>query len=139
MEENTAIKPRVPGIVIFTAILNFVTASMFSFVTLLCVLVVAFGNIMGLYERVSQEFSQYTSTAQIGVTFLFGISAAISFFIAVFFIAIGVGLLKGKKIAWFFQLALSVMGLLAFPFGTVLNGIILVFFFQQPVRDYFKV
>jgi hypothetical protein len=139
METSTEIKPRTPGIVIFTAVLNFITASMFAFLTLICLVIIGFGNIMGIYERVSEEVSRYPSTSQVGVTFLFGVSAAIGFAFAVLFVAIGVGLLKGKKLAWFFQVALSVLSLLAFPFGTVLNGIILVFFFQKPVRDYFKV
>ena len=80
-------------------------------------------------------------------------SVQIGFFAAalpIFFLMIGVGLLRGKRYGWYFQVAMSTFGLLGLPLsflsgtffvlpiGTILNILILVFFFQPSVRDHFK-
>ena len=133
---------RTPGIVIFVAVLNFLSSILFFLFTALSLAVLVFGNIMGIYEFVQSRISHfYTAPANfsLGVNVLFGIFLAVSVFFLFFFVLVGIGLLRGKKIAWYFQVALSVMGLLGFPFGTLLNVVILIFFFQSSVRDYFKV
>ena len=71
------------------------------------------------------------------------------FMIASFFLMLGIGLVRGKKFAWYLQIAVSTMGLLGLPLsvtgllllplGALLNVAILVLFFQNPVRSYFKV
>ena len=64
-------------------------------------------------------------------------AVALVFGLALLFV--GIGLLKGQKWTWFVQLAFSLLNLFSFPFGTILHGFILYFFFQPPTRQFFKV
>lgn len=138
METQTS---RTPGIVIFVAILNFLSA-LFAFGLLLfSTALMVFGNFIGIYEFLTKQLTQFSTQTNIslGLNVLFGLMFASSLLFLVFYLFIGIGLLKGRKIAWFVQVAFSVMGLLGFPLGTILNTVILVLFFQAPVRDFFKI
>ena len=81
-----------------------------------------------------RQGSRFVLTGMIFLVFF-----AVSFLFLLFFLFLGLGLLKGKRLAWYFQIAMSTIGILGFPIGTILNGAILVLFFQAPIRDYFKV
>ncbi len=132
---------KTPGIVIFVAVLNFLATAFFVLLLGIAVTVLIFGNVMGIYEFVTRQITQLSPQANLslGLNVLFGMLFAVSLFFALFYLWIGIGLLKARKIAWYFQVALSVIGLIGFPFGTILNTVILVLFFQSPVRSYFKV
>ena len=129
---------KTPGMVIFTAVLNFLSAAFFLFWFLVSLFVLIFRNFMGVYDFIAREYPRMMSLS-FGLTFLFGIVFVAGLFFFLFFLAVGIGLLKGEKIAWYFQIALSIAGLIIFPVGTALNAAILIFFFQAPIRDYFKV
>ncbi len=152
MNEIDPIRPRKPGIVIFVAILNFFSAALFSMMSVFMALLIVFGAAWGVDAYVSKQMTQYATTPNFsyGLTWLFGIAAIILFTMAAYFMSIGVGLLAGKKFAWYMQVAMSALGLLglplgvmlmtfALPLGALLNISILVFFFQPRTRDYFKV
>ncbi len=132
---------KVPGPVIFVAILNFLSVSFLGIISLVCLIALIFGNVMGLYDVVSKQMSQYAQTPNYtyGVTFIFGALLAACLTFVLFFVFLGIGLLKRKKTAWYVQVVLSVLGLFAFPLGTIFNGIILFLFFRQPIRDFFEV
>ncbi len=132
---------KTPGIVIFVAIMNFVSVSFLAVLALLSFIGLAFGNVLGLYDIVTQQMTRYTPTPNFsyGITFIFAVALAVSLSFVLFFVIVGIGLLKGKAAAWYVQIALCVLGLFAFPLGTVLNGTVLFLFFRQPVRDFFKV
>ena len=142
MENNgTGQMSKTPGVVIFTAILNFISVASFLFMSSLALLAIIFGNIFGFADFVSQQISHYSSQPNFsyGLTFVFLVILLISLLFMLFFLLIGIGLLKGKTTAWYFQIAMSILGLLGFPIFTILNAIILVSFFGAPVRNYFKV
>ena len=50
MTDSVNEKPRKPGAVIFTAILNFITAALFLAAALLALVGGIFGNVMGIYD-----------------------------------------------------------------------------------------
>jgi hypothetical protein len=141
-----------PGIVIFIAILQFFSSSLFFLLSLFSVLALVFGAAWGIDDYVSKQVAQHSPNPNFsyGVTVIFGIAASIFLALMVFFFCLGIGLLKGKKFAWYLQVAVSIFGLLmtpltflwnvfTLPIGAVLNVVILVFFFQPRVRDFFKV
>ncbi len=130
-----------PGVVIFVAVLNFLSVVFFLLSSIFSLVALVFGNVMGLSEWVTRAMTQFSPSPNFsyGITFIFGAIFAVCLFFFIFFLLIGIGLLKGSKLAWYLQIAMSVLGLLGFPIGTILNALILVFFFQAPVRDYFKV
>ena len=140
---ETAPKPagRIPGPVIFVAVMNFISVSFLAFISLVALVGLVFGNVMGLYDFVTRQMSQYAPSPNFsyGITFIFGALFAACLAFVLFFVLLGIGLLKAKSAAWYVQIALCVLGLLAFPFGTILNGVILFLFFRQPTRDFFKV
>ncbi len=144
-ESAEAVKPegqaKVPGVVLFTAILNFLWSALFFFMSGVGVVGLVFGNIMGITDYVNKQMVQVSQSGNISlaVTAVFGILFFVSLVFALTFLIIGMGLLKGRSWSWYAQVALSVLGLLGFPFWTVINGVILAFFFQRPARDHFKV
>ena len=141
MTDVTHESSKTPGIVIFVAVLNFLSSGLFFIFSILSLVALVFGNVMGIYDFVTRQITQFTQpqSLSLGLNFVFGSFLLISLTFLAFFLFIGLGLLKGKKLAWYFQIAMSVLGLLGIPFGTILNVIILIFFFQPSVRDYFKV
>ena len=132
---------RTPGIVLFVAILNFISAAFFMTLAMISLVAVVFGNVMGIYDVVSQQMTTVMKQPNFsyGVTVLFAAGLFMSLVFVAFFVAIGAGLLRRKKFAWYLQIAMSVIGLVGFPIGTLLNAAILVLFFQPAVREHFKV
>ena len=142
MENNSnAAAVKAPGIVIFTAVLNFISVASFLIVAALSGLAIVFGNILGFADFVSKQISHYSSEPSFsyGLTFVFLTILLVCLLFVAYFLFIGIGLLKGKTIAWYFQIAMSILGLLGFPIFTILNAVILVTFFGAPVRKYFNV
>ena len=132
---------KTPAPVIIVAIMNFISVSFLATLSLISLIVLIFGNVMGIYDVVSRQINHFAPTPNYtyGITFIFGILLAACLCFVLFFVLLGAGLLKGKKAAWYTQIALAVFGLFAFPFGTILNAVIIFLFFRQPVRDFFKV
>ena len=141
MSEVMPASSKTPGIVIFVAILNFISVAFFLFLSAIALVALIFGNVMGIYDAVSKQMAQFSATPNFsyGVTLIFGAALVVCLALMVYFLFIGLGLLRAKRTAWYLQIAMSILGLLGFPIGTVLNALILVFFFQAPVRDHFKV
>lgn len=145
MTEELTAAPRTPGMVIFVAVLNFISVAFLSIVSFLCALALVFGNVMGLYDLAARQMQ--AANLSFGFTFLFAVILLVSVMFLVFFLLVGIGLLKGKRLAWYLQIGMSVFGLMTsfvaglagISFGGVLNAFILIFFFQHRVRDYFKV
>ena len=134
---------KTPGIVIFVAILSFIASFFLFLLAGSCALLLVLGNAASFYNevtsRINQVYSQYNLSMSMGMNLLFGILLMTGLALAVFYLLIGVGLLRGKKLAWYFQIVLSALGLLGFPFWTALNVIILVSFFRQNIRTFFNV
>ena len=133
--------PRTPGIVIFVAVLNFISMAFFFFLSILSLIVLIFGNVMGIYDFITKQITAYSPQVNLSVGFnvFFILMLIFGVIFLVFYLLVGIGLLRGKKYAWYFQVTLSVVGLLAFPIGTILNAVILIFFFQSGIRGYFKI
>lgn len=130
-----------PGIVIFTAVLNYVAVVVYALVAVFSLLVLVMGTGFQLYQKLSQQIHQYYPevdlTGVVGV--VFGVVLFLSLFSIAFHVWLALGLLSGKKSCWYTQVVMSVIGLISFPIGTVLNIVILIFFFQPLIREYFKV
>ena len=152
MSEIEAGQTRKPGVVIFVAILNFFSCSVFFVMSAFLGLAVIFGAAWGMDQYVSQRMSHYAPNPNFsyGVAWMFGLAAAVTLAMGIFFLCIGLGLLNRKKFAWYLQIAMSMLGLLSLPLGfvtglfmlplgTLINIIILVFFFQPRTRDHFGV
>ncbi len=152
MENSSPETPKAPGIVMFTAVLNFITAGLGAVMIFIGGLGLLFGSVMrGLSHFFQTQVTQYSKTTSMGDVDLSAINTAnvmniiliailaIGLLITISSVVMGLGLLRGKKWAWYFQVATSVLSLLGFPFWTIVNGVILFCFFQQPTRNYFKV
>ena len=86
-----------------------------------------------LQERLtSQNFS-------LGLNVIFSFGLVISLFFVLYHLLLGLGLLKGKAAAWYVQIVTAIFSLILIPYGTVVSIVILIFFFQSNVRNFFKV
>lgn len=141
LTQAPASKPRVPGPVILVAVLNFVTTLTLGAMSMVALAGLIFGNFMGLHDFITREMTQYSATPNFsyGVNFILGVVFGFSLMATLFFLFVGIGLLAGKAPAWYIQVAMSVIGVFAFPVGTILNALILFLFFRQSIRDFFKV
>ena len=155
MSETLSEKPGKPGIVILVAILQFFSSALFFLLSLLSGLAILFGASSGIDEYVTKQMSQVTSNPNFSysLAILFGVLLVLFLLVALFFLMLGIGLLRGKKYAWYLQVLISVfstLGLLSLPLSmmsgvfllpvnSILNVVILVFFFQDRVRRHFKV
>ena len=130
-----------PGVVIFTTVLNYVAAVFYGLGAIFSLIVVLLGARASAYQYVTKQIANYYPQLHLAgsLQVIFGIILAVCLFSIWFHIWLGLGLLAGKKSCWYMQVVLSVIGLLAFPIGTVLNGIILFLFFRPNIREYFKV
>lgn len=144
--------PSRPGIVILVAILNFFSSAAFFLLSALSALAVVFGAVWGVDAYVSERMARYASSPNFsyGLTIFFAVATALFFALALFFLTIGIGLLGGKKFAWYLQVAMSTLGLLGLPLsllagalvlplGAALNIAILAMFFRNKTRGYFRV
>ena len=153
-EEILPARKSVPGIVIFAAVLNFISASLTGLFLLLLAAAFVFGNIAQINQLVSERFSQLSAGTHVtyGLFFILTVAIAVALTFLAFFLIAGFGLLRAKKFAWYLQVTLSVLGLLGFLSGSVLslmipaiplmalvNILILVLFFRAPVRGFFGV
>lgn len=141
MTEQRLEAKRAPGIVIFVAVLNFIGSFLMFLFSVLCVALLVLGNAAVFFDAVTKRIGQVSSPyhVSIGLNVLLGFGLVVGIVLIVFYILIGIGLLKGKKLAWYFQIAVSALCLLGFPLATAINAVILIFFFRQNVRTYFKV
>ena len=132
---------KTPGIVIFVAVLNFISMAFFFFLSILSLVVLIFGNVMGIYDFITKQITTYRPQVNVSIGFnvFFILMLVFGIIFFLFYLVEGIGLLRGKKYAWYFQVTLSVLGLLAFPIGTILNAVVLIFFFQSSIRGYFKI
>lgn len=151
-ELENGVKTSKPWIIILVAILNFFSSATFFVLAAASALAIVFGAAWGVEAYASQQMARFASSPNFtyGLTIFFAVAAAMFFALALFFLTIGVGLLGGKKFAWYLQIAMSTLGLLGLPLslaasvfvlplGAVLNIVILVMFFQNPARRYFRV
>jgi hypothetical protein len=144
-------KAKRPGIVLFAGILHGLSVFFFASLSLFCVIAMIFGSVWGIDDYVTRQMPQYAPpNFSYGLTILFGMALFVFLCFAGFFLFMAIGLLSGKKVTWYLQVGMSMLGLLSFslgflwsipalPIGTVLNIIILFFFFQPRVREFFKV
>ncbi|MBI2095557.1 MAG: hypothetical protein HYT89_05270 [Candidatus Omnitrophica bacterium] len=144
MTESTEIREvvRKPGVVVFAAVLNFIAAFFGFLFAALSLAGIFFGNAMGLAEKINTRLSEYSVPSvdlSSGLVFFFAILFALGLAVGVGSLLVGRGLLKGRKWAWYAQVASSVIGLLGFPFWTLMNAVILVLFFRPLAREHFKV
>lgn len=138
---ETAQNPAKPAVVIISAVLNLIGAAIAGFVLLASVIGLLYGAGAGLFNTVTARMSElYPSiNASFGISFLLGFLIVFSGTFTFFYLMLALSLLKGRKWAWYAQVCLSVVGLVGFPIWTVVNGVILYFFFQPPTRNFFKV
>ena len=152
MTDEIPAKPRTPGIVIFAAVLSFFSTVIFYMTSVFMVLAMLFGAAWGTDAYFQQQMSRFATNPNFsyGLIVIFGVATGVFLVLGTFFLIIGIGLLRGKKYAWFLQVALSTFGLLSLPFGimtgaymlplgSVLNIVILVMFFRPRVREYFRI
>ncbi len=152
MSEISNEASKKPGIVIFVATLHFFSATLFLFLSLFCVLAMFFGAAWGIDDYFTRQMTQMVPAANFsyGLTLIFGVALFVFLCFFSFFLVMGIGLLKGKKFAWYLQVAFSTLGLLSLPLGflwslfilpigSIFNVVILFFFFRSRVRNYFKV
>ena len=142
MVETILSSPKKPAVVILAAVVDFIF-SVFFFLT-------AFIALLGLFvAQVSQAMTNQMTTAYQSApplsTTALCLMVAIPFAILgllVFFL--GLGVLKGRKGAYYGQIFISLFSLMFILVPgpnvlSILNLLILVFFFLRPARDYFKV
>lgn len=131
--------PKTPAVIIITAILNFFSALISFMFVAIGFAALVFGSMASVYSSVNQQLAAQNIPMTLGMQafFIFMLAVGVSFF--ALFLSTGIGLLKGKRFAWFLQVAFSIVFLFGFPFWTVVNAVILVLFFQPSVRNYFKV
>ena len=156
MVETAVETPRTPGIVIFAATLNFASAAGWFAGVLFSGLFLFLGNAIEVYQKFLAELkrvyldmsSRMNWTANQPVTdadyvalfnVVFVVLGLFCLFFVIYHLITGVGLLRARKTAWFLQLVSAVIGIAFIPYGTVISVVILVTFFQNSVRDHFKV
>ena len=142
---------KIPGIVIFAAILQFFSVAFFGFLSLGCLAAIGLGSVMGMGDYFMQQASRFSAAnSSAGLTLFFAVGLAVLLCFTGFFLSLAIGLLKGKKFAWYFQIAFSTLSMLGLPLGvlwavpflplgSLLNILILILFFRPRVRGYFKV
>ena len=153
-EGGPAVTGKRPGMVIFVAILHFLTVAFFSFLSFICIAAMLFGAALGTDNYFTQQVSRFSPpNSSHGLTIVLGMALFVLLCFVAFFLTLAVGLLKGKKFAWYQQVAFSTFSLLApplaplfflwalpvLPVGFILNIVILIFFFRPRLRGYFKV
>lgn len=130
-----------PVFVIIAAILNFITCATLAVILLITGFALLFGNLFGLIGFLTTRLTETYPGMNVSMGFnvIFSIIFAVCFAFFIFYLWLGIGLLRGQKLAWYFQIGLSIVGIFGFPMGTIMNGTILVFFFLPSVRNYFKI
>jgi len=142
--------------VIFAAILNFVSAAAWAAGALFSFLFLFLGNAIAVYQKLATELkrvyidvstriswtaNQPITDADYAALFntFFVVIALFCLFFVITHMVTGIGLLRARKYAWIMQLVTAVIGLGFLPYGTVISVVILVTFFQRNIRDFFKI
>ena len=139
-----------PGIVIFVSILHWLSVALFGLLSFFCLAALLFSHTLNLDRYFMDRISQISPPSfSYGPVFVLAVLLFLLLCFTSFFLALAIGLLKGKKFAWYMQVAFSTLGLLGLPLGflgilpllplAALNIVILVFFFSSRVREHFKV
>jgi hypothetical protein len=143
MEPASASVPpvRTPGVAIFVAILNFINVFFCALAASFLALALVFGNISDFLVR---QMSQHPGAVQFtsAMNLFFGVGLVVTAAFGAFFIAVGVGLLRGSRASWYLEIALSILGILSFPvmpFYGAVSAVVVALFFQTHVREYYKV
>ncbi len=154
MADESTEKVKKPGVVILAAVINFVFAILWLVASVALIGLMLVGNAMGLYEVLADRLSQAIARPNFsfGLVPLFLPIAALCICIGVFFLMVGIGLLRGNRSAWYLQVTLCILGLVGFlsssifsllvpalPVSAVINTVVLVLFLRPLVRDHFKV
>ena len=71
--------------------------------------------------------------------YIFRVTVAKFFILGVVSIVLAVGLLEGKRWAWFGALVLCMIAFLKFPMGTLIGVLVIVCLFQFRVRAFFRI
>ena len=145
-EETVVIQPKKPGIVIFVSILHWLAVAWSALVSLILLLSLLFSRVLGGMEGYFRDriSAMVPANSTAGPIAFFAVILAVSLCFTGFFLFMALGILKGNKFSWYVQIALSVLGLLSFAGGlfgiplTLINVLILFFFFTPRIRDYFK-
>ncbi len=135
MNENLNESQKKPGVVIFAMILNFFSAAFWLVASMFLLLV---GN-AGM-----STIAQDKNLGRVATIFMASTYFIYTFFVLLilFHIFLGIGLLMGKKLAWYFQVISCVTGIVTFfwlPPSLIISIVILIFFFMSNVRSYFKI
>ncbi|OIO38024.1 MAG: hypothetical protein AUJ72_03330 [Candidatus Omnitrophica bacterium CG1_02_46_14] len=133
--------PKKPGIVIFVSILNFFSAAAWFFIASIFTMLMIFGNAVGFYQSITNQIQEKLANQNysIGLNVIFSFFLGLGLFFALYHLILGIGLLKGKGAAWYVQIVTAIIGLILIPYGTIVSIVILIFFFQSNVREFFKV
>lgn len=140
MSDTIVLPAKKPAIVIIVSILQFLSAAGLFAGAAACIFVAIFGASLGLDKQIGEMMTQYNANPNIsyGLAIFFGLAAVIAIITAILFLLLGIGLLKGSKVSWYVQIALSILGLIGFPIFTAINGVILFFFFRRDIRDFYR-
>ena len=84
-------------------------------------------------------FSQIPDYRDPQALFTFWLAVTRYFILGMASIVLGVGLLDGKRWAWFGALILSMIASLKFPTGTLVGVIVIITLFSSTVRAFFRI
>lgn len=134
---------RRPGIVMLAAALNFLWAFLFMAVGTSVALAALLWNLFDARRIEAMKAAGWAPMSDADLLFwgnvAAGVAVAAPAVLAVLFFFLAFALLKGSRAGWYAQVVLSVLGLFAVPFGTALSVLILVFFFREEARAFFRV
>jgi hypothetical protein len=114
-----------------------------------CPTAVKFFWILGIALRTSQmlsgiatmigAFSQIPTTRDPQALFHFWLTVTRFFVLGIVGIVLGIGLLDGKRWAWFGALAMCILAFLKFPTGTLVGVIVALGLLSSNVRAFFRI
>jgi hypothetical protein len=84
-------------------------------------------------------FSQIPTTRDSQALFVFWLTVTRFLVMGIVNIVLAIGLLDGKRWAWFGALILSMIALLKFPTGTLIGAIVIISLFSSTVRAFFRI
>ena len=108
-------------------------------VTLLAVLNLVSGVVFGLMGVVMFVMPTAVASDEMpdGAPMIMAVFAGVMVLFSVIYIVCGIGLWKMKSYGRTIQLVLSFPGLLGFPIGTVISGLIIWYLFKPEVKEQF--
>jgi hypothetical protein len=84
-------------------------------------------------------FSQIPTARDSQALFVFWLTVMRFLVMGIVSIVLAIGLLDGKRWAWFGALVLSMIALLKFPTGTLVSVIVIIGLFSASVRAFFRI